>query len=351
MRRLFLKLLVGVSLFAAGVSGRAEANETVRVGYIPVLGSSALFVLDGMGWAKQAGLDVQLVRFTSGPQAIQALVSGRIDAYVAGVLPLLQARAHGVDVKVVAVGSVEELSVVARGALAAAAQQVGQQAGSAGGLSAQGMKDALGQFSKTQGHVAKLAAQPPGSVPDTLARYWLKKQLGVADINSVASIVGLDIDAAQQAFLAGAVDAAVLREPAVTVVTARVPGARIFATGHDMMPDQPGSVLAIVRPNTPDHQAWAKTLTALFVRATTLLAQKPDDAAPYVQKALGGGLLSDDIMKKALERSAPDFVSDPARIEGSVKELQAFEVAQGLLRQEQPVEDLFDLTLWRQAQQ
>ncbi|MFT8675281.1 MAG: ABC transporter substrate-binding protein [Acetobacter sp.] len=347
MRRLFLKLLVGVSLLAAGVSGRAEANETVRVGYIPVLGSSALFVLDGMGWAKQAGLDVQLVRFTSGPQAIQALVSGRIDAYVAGVLPLLQARAHGVDVKVVAVGSIDELSVVARGALAAA---VPQGAGS-GGLSTQGMKDALTQFSKTQGHVVRLAAQPPGSVPDTLARYWLKKQLGVTDLNTVASIVGLDIDAAQQAFLAGAVDAAVLREPAVTVVTARVPDARIFATGHEMMPDQPGSVLAIVRPNAPERQAWAKTLTTLFVRATTLLAQKPDDAVPYVQKALGGGLLSDEIMKKALERSAPDFVSDPNRIAGSVKELQAFEVAQGLLRQEQPVEDLFDLTLWRQGQQ
>ncbi|WP_408744528.1 ABC transporter substrate-binding protein [Acetobacter indonesiensis] len=346
MRRFFSKLvLLGAVAFAA-VTLPAHAGTPVRVGYIPVLGSSALFVVDGEGWAKEAGLDLQLVRFTSGPQAIQALVSGRIDAYVAGVLPLLQARAHGSDVKVVTAASVEELEVVTRGALAAELPK-----GQEGGFSADAVKGFFTDYKKTQSHLPRIAAQPAGSVPDSLLRYWLQKKVGLAAVADSVSIVGVDIDAAQQAFLAGAVDAAVLREPALTVVRARVPEARTLATGHDLLPDQPGSVLAIVKPEAPEHQAWAKPLAGLFVRATTLLANHPDEAAPFVTKALGGGILNEDVMKKALERSASRFVSDPTRIVEGVKQLQDFEVEQGLLRKAQPVDDLFDLDLWRQLKQ
>ncbi|GAN67409.1 ABC transporter nitrate/sulfonate/bicarbonate permease [Acetobacter orleanensis JCM 7639] len=336
-------MMVLAVLALSVLSGVAQAGTPVRIGYIPVLGSSALFVLDGKGWAKDAGLDLTLVRFTSGPQAIQALVSGRIDAYVAGVLPLLQARAHGADVKVVTAASVEELEVVSRGALSAALP-----AGAEGGLSAEALKSVLEKFRQAQSRLLRIAAQPPGSVPDSLLRFWLQKREGVNPVASAVTIVGVDIDAAQQAFLAGAVDAAVLREPALTVVRSRLKDVRTLASGHDLLPDQPGSVLAIVNPGAPERQEWAKTLGSLFVRATTLLATHSDDAVPFVTKALGGGILSEDVMKKALEGSASRFVSDPTRIVGGVRQLQDFEVEQGLLRKAQPVEELFDLDLWQQ---
>ena len=325
------------------LGGAAQAGTPVRIGYIPVLGSSALFVLDGEGWAKDAGLDLNLVRFTSGPQAIQALVAGRIDAYVAGVLPLLQARAHGANVKVVTAASVEELEVVARGPLSAVLP-----AGTEGGLSPDALKGVLDKFKQEQSRLPRIAAQPAGSVPDSLLRFWLQKREGLNPVASSVNIIGVDIDAAQQAFLAGAVDAAVLREPALTVVRSRLKDVRTLASGHDLLPDQPGSVLAIVNPDAPDRQAWAKVLGGLFVRATTLLATHPDDAAPFVTKALGGGILSEDVLKKALEGSASRFVSDPTRIIAGVQQVQDFEVEQGLLRKAQPVEELFDLDLWRQ---
>ncbi|GBQ93408.1 nitrate/sulfonate/bicarbonate ABC transporter periplasmic protein [Acetobacter nitrogenifigens DSM 23921 = NBRC 105050] len=336
-RRVFC---VGVAAIGSLTAVGAKAATPVRVGYIPVLGSSALFVIDGLGWAKEAGLELELVRFTSGPQAIQALVSGRIDAYVAGVLPLLQARAHGVDVKVVATGAIEELSLVVRGPLAA-----GLDAGKPGGLSHDALAARFTDFQKTVGRKPKIAAQPQGSVPDTLLRYWLKEREGV-DVSAV-DIVGLDIDGAQQALLAGAVDGAVLREPALTVVRARRSDVRTLATGHDLMPDQPGSVLAVLKPDAPERKAWAKALTGLFVRATSLLAEHPEQATPYVTKALGGGLLPPAVIEGALKASAPTFVADPARIMASVSSLQNFEVSQGLLTAPQPVDALFDLQTWR----
>lgn len=346
MKRLFSRLIMLGGIALAAVALPAQAGTPVRVGYIPVLGSSALFVVDGEGWAKDAGLDLQLVRFTSGPQAIQALVSGRIDAYVAGVLPLLQARAHGSDVKVVTAASVEELEVVTRGALAAQLPKDQD-----GGFSADTVKNTFAAFSKENGRLPRIAAQPVGSVPDSLLRFWLQKRVGIASLPTAVSIVGVDIDAAQQAFLASAVDAAVLREPALTVVRSRLPDVRTLATGHDLLPDQPGSVLAIVKPDAPERQAWAKQLASLFIRATTMLSSHPDDAAPFVTKALGGGILNEDVMKKALERSASRFISDPTRIVDGVRQLQDFEVEQGLLRKAQPVDDLFDLDLWRQLKQ
>ncbi len=323
-------------------AGAALAATPVRVGYIPVLGSSALFVIDGKGWAKDAGLDLELVRFTSGPQAIQALVAGRIDAYVAGVLPLLQARGHGVDVKVLATGAIEELSVVARGPLAA-----GLDPAKPGNLTRDALTERLSHFATATGRKPKIAAQPQGSVPDTVLRYWLKEEAGVAP-DSI-DIVGIDIDAAQQAFLAGAVDAAILREPALTIIRARVPEARILATGHDLMPDQPGSVFAVLRPDDPDRTAWKGKLTALFVKATALVSAHPDEAAPYVATALGGGLMKPALIESALRASAADFVADPGRITASVGTLQDFEVSQGLLRKAVPVDTLFDLQTWHQA--
>src|SRR4051812_34155072 len=90
-------------VLAAALPLRARAQGTVpiRIGYVPVIGASALFVLDGAGWAKEAGLDLRLTRFDSGPAAIQAFGSGTLDALAIGIAPVAVARAKGLDVRVV----------------------------------------------------------------------------------------------------------------------------------------------------------------------------------------------------------------------------------------------------------
>jgi NitT/TauT family transport system substrate-binding protein len=334
------RLGVAASCLATAIAlsgGAARAAQTIRVGYIPVLGSAQLFVVDGEGWAKQAGLDLHLIRFQAGTEAIQALASGQLDGYVAGVLPLLVARGKGVDVKVVAAAAVEELEIVARGELAK-----GLPAGAPDQALA---KQHLLDFAKAAGRKAKIAAQPVGSVPDTVLRYWLKQDLGVAP--EAVDIVGIDIDAAQQAFLSGAVDAAVLREPALTLVRDRLPDARFLATGKQILDDQPGSVLAIYQPDQPGRQPggkpWVETLVSLFVRATDLINSKPKEAAPFITEALGGGMLKQATIEKALASSGSHFISDPAAIVDGVRKLQDFEVALGVLHDPAPVDALFDL--------
>ena len=117
-RRTFIKALGGLALLSPAV-GRAQAPAaSVRVGYVPVIGASALFVLEGAGWAKEAGLDIRTTKFDSGPNAIQALASGTLDVLAIGVAPVAVARAKGIDVKVVAAGATGGSAFVASPALA-----------------------------------------------------------------------------------------------------------------------------------------------------------------------------------------------------------------------------------------
>src|SRR3954471_5267726 len=95
---------------------QANAATDVRVGFIPVVGAGQLFVIDGEGWARDAGLNLKLTQFESGPAMISALASGTLDAYYGGIAPVLVASGRGIDVKVYASTAIEEMTVVGRGA-------------------------------------------------------------------------------------------------------------------------------------------------------------------------------------------------------------------------------------------
>ncbi len=105
------------TLLAAPLAARAQ-TAPVRVGVIPVIGAAPFFVANGEGALKAAGLDARVTTFESGPNMIQALASGTIDVYVAGVAPLGVARSKGIDVKVVAATAIEEMVLVASPKLA-----------------------------------------------------------------------------------------------------------------------------------------------------------------------------------------------------------------------------------------
>src|SRR3979490_3436454 len=102
--------------FAAGLLASATsalAQQPLGVGYIPVMGVAQIFVADGEGWTKQAGIPLAMSAFESGPNMIQALSCSLLDVDVAGLAPLLVARSKGSDVRVVAATVVEEMGCAA----------------------------------------------------------------------------------------------------------------------------------------------------------------------------------------------------------------------------------------------
>lgn len=330
--------LLGAAALAHPVPGFAQGRAaplTVKVGLIPILAAAPIYVAEKEGWLKEAGLVPAFTTFESGPNAIQALASGTLDIYVAGVAPLVVARARGLDIKVVASTAVEENVVVAGAKLARHAEA---------GLAP---ADIFKRFREATGAPARLATQPLGSVPNTTLQYWLW-EVAKADPKDV-TIVSMGIDATQQAILAGAVDGGTLREPAVSIVTGRNPAIRLLALGGAMFPNQPGTVVALTKAFLDKEPDAAQAVVGAIVRAIDLIGRDPARVAPAIEGALGKGLIDTATILRALASPATRFSADPRAIVEATAAMQRYQVKIGALDREAPLDGLFEPRLYERA--
>jgi NitT/TauT family transport system substrate-binding protein len=332
---MFKTLLAAAATAVLAGSAAVAQPVTARVGVIPIIGAAPVFVADKKGWAKEAGLDLKFTVFESGPNMIQALASGTIDIYVAGVMPLAVARAKGIESKVVTATAVEEMVFVAGPKLAPYFKE--------GVAPAQALKD----YRAKEGKAARLAAQPPGSVPNTTLQHWLW-QVAKAD-KADAEVISMGIDATQQAVLVGAVEGAAIREPALTIVQGRNPNIKLVATGGQMFPSQPGTVVAVTPAFAKAHPDKVQGLVDALVKADKLLKENPDEAAPFVEASLGKGIVDLATIRKSLTSPASRFVADPRVIVDATAKMQDYQVSIGTLDKAAPLEGLFDPSFFEKA--
>lgn len=321
---------------ASPLSVRAQgARVPVRIGNIPVIGAAPIFVVEKEGWTKEAGLDLTFTTFQSGPNAIQALASGTIDVYVAGIAPLGVARSRGIDVKVVAATATGENVFVGVPRLAEHFKDGVAPA------------EAFKRYRAASGKPARLATQPGGSVPNTTLQYWLW-EVAKADRADV-EIVPMGIDATQQAVLADAVEGATVREPALTIIQKGNPGIRLLEVGDRLFPGQPGTVVGVSGAFLAQHPSAVQALVDALVRAGDLLAKDPDRAAPAVAANLARGIVTLDIIKAALKSPATKFVIDPRTVIEPAKAMEAYQVKIGALKEAAALDALFDVSFFEKA--
>jgi NitT/TauT family transport system substrate-binding protein len=336
-RRVFVAGTAGLALPAlARSAGAGGSAVTARVGFIPIVGAAPVFVADRQGWAREGGLNLAFTAFESGPNMIQALASGTIDVYAAGFAPLGVARARGVDVKVVASTAVGENVFVASPRLAAHFQPGIPQA------------EAFRRYRLATGRPARLATQPPGSVPNATLQFWLWEQIR-AD-RADAEIVTMGIDATQQAVMADAVEGATIREPALTIVQKRNPAIRLVAVGDELFPGQPGSVVAVSGQFLSRHADKVQVLVNAVVRAGTVLRSDPDSVAADVAYHLAKGIVDNATIAASLKSPASQFETDPRRIIAPAKAMQDYQVKLGALREAAPLDALFEPGFFLRAQ-
>jgi NitT/TauT family transport system substrate-binding protein len=330
-----LSTLTAAALSIGLLGASAQAQTQVRVGFIPVLGTAPIFVVDKEGWAKEAGLDFKFTTFESGPVMIQALASGTLDIYVAGVAPLGVARSKGIDVKVVAATAVEEMTVAAGGKLAPYVKDGVTPA------------EAFKALRAANGKPARLATQPPGSVPHTTLVHWLNEvtKTDKADFE----IVPMGIDATQQALLSGAADGGTIREPTDTIVQKRDKRIKIVALGGQMFDHQPGTVIAVSGAFLQKNPEGVQKIVSGIVRAIDLIKSDPKRVAPAIEGALGKGLIDTDTIVAALASPASKFEANPLAIVEATKKMQAYQVSIGTLDKDVPLDGLFDASFYQEA--
>ena len=334
-RRTFVHSLVSAPLVFAASNARAQTTP-IRVGFVPVIGAAALFVLDGAGWAKDAGLALTTTKFDSGPAAVQAFASGTFDALAIGVAPVAVARAKGLGASVVAAAGLGGSSFIATPDLAARFAANGNAPAAA-----------LAAFRHETGRRAKIATLPPGGVPNVTLNHWLF-ETGKTDRADV-DLAFIGIDAIQQAMLAGAIDGATVLEPAATIVQSRNPKLVRIVDALDMFPQIPGVVLAMSRRFIEARRAEAVQLVRLHARATRLIIDTPEAAAPHVAAVLGGGLIEPAVMTRAMTSKAIMFLADPRAIVEPTTRMLSYQTVLGDFAQAPTTAGLFDLSLWDEA--
>ena len=333
--RALLALAAMAFVFALALAPARAQTVTARVGYIPILGAAPAFVADKEGFLKAGGVEFRFTTFESGPNMIQALASGTLDVYIAGVAPLGVARSRGVDVRVVTATAVEEMTVAAGGPLAA--------------FFADGVApaEAFKAFRAKTGRPAKLATQPPGSVPHTTLTHWLNEVTKTAKAD--VEVVPMGIDATQQALLAGAVDGATIREPTVAIVQGRDPRIKIVALGGVMFPNQPGTVVAVSGAFAQKNPQATQAIVDAVVKAIDLIQKQPARVAPHIEAALGKGIVDNATILKALASPATKFVADPRTITEATQKMQTYQVSIGTLDKDVPLDGLFDASYFLKA--
>ena len=84
-------------------SPAAKANDTIRIGVLPVIDTLPLYAAQEKGLFQQAGLNVTLVQFNSALERDSALIAGSIDGYFGDMVNTILLRSNGQDVQVVTV--------------------------------------------------------------------------------------------------------------------------------------------------------------------------------------------------------------------------------------------------------
>ncbi len=114
--KILMLVLFGVLLMQfPGCSEDSEKKSsvmtTVRVGYLPSLAASSMYVAIAEGYFEEEGLNVEIYEMYSGPEIINALQGKSIDVAFGIVPPLVLARARGLPIKSLVGATVDSVSI------------------------------------------------------------------------------------------------------------------------------------------------------------------------------------------------------------------------------------------------
>jgi NitT/TauT family transport system substrate-binding protein len=317
-----------------GTSEQSRAETTLEMAYMPIVPCSQLFVIQGMGWAKDAGINLELTRFSNGPAIVQAIASGTMDTMCFGIGPAMVTRGKGIKLKVIGAGIVEQIAVIAQGDLV---KYFDEHPTSAAALKA---------FTKDKGRKPKIASFPKGSVPDTVTRHWILRSMGMS-LDDV-ELVGMGASQVQQALLSRSVDAAGILEPILTIVESKLADAKVVVRADEMMPGQPGSTIAARENIIAKHRDALVKYMELHIKATNLLINEPGKAAPYVADFISKGLIDVETIQKSLQSPSSNFKADPAEIIEQTAYMAEFQKSEKI-KTKVSTDGLFDLTIYTDA--
>jgi NitT/TauT family transport system substrate-binding protein len=298
-KALLRRALAGAAMVGAVVLGGCGAAAapsagplTLRLGYFPnVTHATAIAGVATGIFAEELGAGVTLDArtFNAGPDVVEAIFTGALDASYIGPNPAINAftRSGGAAIRIIA------------GATSGGAYFV--------------VRDGIDSAEDLRG--TKIASPQLGNTQDVALRAWLSEQGLTTDTQG-----GGDVSIMPQAnsqtletFIAGTIDGAWVPEPWATRMIAEG-GGHILVDERDLWPDgKYVTTLLIVRTEfLAQHPDIVKRLLVAHVKATDFVNNSPAEAQASAATAIGhitGSPVSADILAGAWQNLT--FTVDP----------------------------------------
>ncbi|MES2229059.1 MAG: ABC transporter substrate-binding protein [Pseudomonadota bacterium] len=265
-RQLLTAGVCGAALASLGAPGlvRAQAGPKIRVGYWPVAAGLPFFAAIEKGYFKEAGVDVEPLKFAGAQQVMEAMLSGRSDG-----------SSNGTGSANLAIGEIAQPGLFKIFA-----------------TNPSNAKYVLEEFLvpkdspvKTLADLkGKRVASGPGIQNVTLAKTILERAGAGA-----MSVTELPIGQHVAALAAGQIDAAYTLEPTGTIGrmngTTRVLEAGVVAhyiLGDPLAPWHGGSA-SLTSEFIKKYPAEAKKFIAAYARGIELVRTRPDEARQFMK--------------------------------------------------------------------
>jgi NitT/TauT family transport system substrate-binding protein len=306
--RLAIATVVGFALIVPTTAGAApkQGNVTLRLGYFPnVTHASAIVGVEGGIFQQKLGGNVKLETstFNAGPQAVEALNSGALDATYIGPNPAINAYAQsgGEAIRIISGATSGGAFLVVKPGISSA-------------------KDLKGK---------KLASPQLGNTQDVALRTWLKKKGLKTDPAGGGDVSILPEENAQtlDLFKQGQLDGAWVPEPWATRLV-QEGGGKVLVDESTLWPKgQYVTTQLIVRTEfLKDHPDAVKRLLEGQVGANDLIKSDPQQAQQLVGQGIDnatGKPLAADVIAASFKNLT--FTNDPiaASLRKSAKDAEA----------------------------
>jgi NitT/TauT family transport system substrate-binding protein len=292
------RLVVVGTLVLAGCASTAggglstDGGVRLRLGYFPnVTHATAIVGVEQGIFAAKLGKDVTLEThtFNAGPDVVEAIFSGALDASYIGPNPAINAfvRSNGEAIRIVSGATSGGAALVVSADITSARDLAG----------------------------ARLASPQLGNTQDVALRAWLKEQGYASDLQG-----GGDVSITPQAngdiltaFAAGQLDGAWVPEPWATRMVEEA-GGHVLVDERDLWPGGRfvTTHLIVATAFLDAHPEVVKALLEGQVAANDFLAEKPDEARRIVGDAMEqitGSALDPQILADAWRNL--EFTDDP----------------------------------------
>jgi NitT/TauT family transport system substrate-binding protein len=309
MRRI---LCVLAALTAVGLAAPCAAQTKIRLGYMPIAEETPKFVAAERGVFKKHGLEVEMVRFESGPDMGTALLGGSIQIGMIGTPGLINAAVAGRPLVAIVDNGSNKMGPKGFEYYTGLVVLDGSPIRSIGDL--KGRKIAV--------NVLKANSETQ-TVMQVLR--WNKENPGKAiDLNKDIQMIIMPFGSMPAALEKGIVDAASMIEPFMTQLTMSRK-VRVIAPVQYALPNWPVS-FGIVRRDFGEKNADVlKKYQAAWNESVRWIRQNPDAAKGIMQKFVG---VTPEVARQII---LPDWSEDIGATRKSTEEVMKAMLAAGMI--------------------